>query len=105
MTNHYARGADRERQLVARLKDDGYAVTRTAGSHGAADLWAKRRGEPLRLIQLKAGLQRWPSPAERDRLRALADQAGSTEGEARAEIAWWPPRQPIIFYTQDEWPP
>jgi len=47
-----SRGAAREHQLKRLLEADGWAVTRGAGSHGCADLWAAKAGA-LWLIQVK----------------------------------------------------
>lgn len=39
---NYKRGAAFENWLVSRLRAGGYFATRTAGSHGIADVWAAR---------------------------------------------------------------
>ena len=44
MTN-YSRGANFERRCIRHLTKEGWDCARTAGSHGAADIWAARGGE------------------------------------------------------------
>ena len=114
-----SRGSARERQVRKLLESEGWAVTRGAGSKGAADLWAAqahtethawigqeydtRPGEfVLRLIQVK-GTARGPfaafSPRERRELASLAKQTGG-----KAELAWWPPRGELQWFRQGQWP-
>lgn len=98
--SRYRKGADRERQLAKRLREDGWYAIRAAGSHGAADIVALKAGQPARLIQLKAGgkspLAGFP-PREREVLRIEAKQAGAT-----AELCWWADRREPVFVSLDE---
>lgn len=101
MGRQYARGADRERKAIVLMRQMGYAVMRSAGSHGEADLWAARPGE-LRLIQVKsdkAGPFAHFGPLARESLREEARLAGGT-----AELLWWPPRRPPKFIPAADWP-
>jgi Holliday junction resolvase len=113
-----SRGAAREHRVKRLLEDEGWAVTRGAGSHGCADLWAAKRGYQemespfpyrvdaevtrLRLIQVKAD-KRNPydhfRPEEREALIALADQTGGTP-----ELWWWPANKPCQILPEDVWP-
>lgn len=106
-----SRGASREHQVKRLLEAEGWAVTRGAGSHGCADLWAAlRHGRVglvqdvtvLRLIQVKTD-KRGPfanfGPKDRGELSALAAQTGGT-----AELAHWPPRGELRWYAESEWP-
>lgn len=104
-----SRGANRERQVARLLASEGWAVTRGAGSHGEADLWAAHRDElmpgdvtVLRLIQVKTD-KRSPydhfGPKEREALIALADQTGGTP-----ELFWWPANKPLRVIPEGEWP-
>ena len=107
-----SRGSAREHAVKRLLESEGWAVTRGAGSHGAADLWAakgavtiKGRGvftTRLRLIQVKSD-KRGPynnfSPAERKELASLAAQTGGT-----AELCWWPARRDPKWIKAEEWP-
>jgi hypothetical protein len=113
-----SRGAAREHAAKRLLESEGWAVTRGAGSHGCADLWAARpveqsvyedgthdRGDyltELRLIQVKTD-KRSPydhfGRKEREALIALADQTGGTP-----ELWWWPANRPLTIFTEQEWP-
>ncbi len=97
------------------LQSEGWAVTRGAGSHGCADLWAaisrqaQRRdaeaygaGTHLRLIQVKTDkASPWANfrPKERRELSALAAQTGGI-----AELWHWPARGRCRIYFENEWP-
>jgi hypothetical protein len=118
-----AAGSARERQVKKLLEAEGWTVTRGAGSHGCADLWAAKHsgwgkgpligsdgierghGETwtrLRLIQVKAtagGPYERFQPAERAELSSLAAQTGG-----RAELCWWPPHKPAVWLSQSDWP-
>ena len=111
-----SRGAAREHQVKRLLESEGWAVTRGAGSHGCADLWAAQSedlgiydehdkplpGTWLRLIQVKTD-KRSPynnfSPAERRELASLAAQTGGV-----AELCWWPARRDPVWLTESDWP-
>lgn len=97
-----SKGAQREHAVKRNLEADGWAVTRGAGSHGCADLWAARSGCALYLIQVKGNAgSPWKSfgPREREELVALADQ---TDG-----VPWlvhWPPRGKAAWIAEEDWP-
>lgn len=110
-----SRGASREHQVKRQLESEGWAVTRGAGSHGQADLWAAKRwtdrfedhlaevwGVTLRLIQVKTD-KRGPfanfGPKARQELSALAAQTGGI-----AELWHWSANKPCKIYTEDQWP-
>jgi len=80
MVNNYQRGAQRERELARRLREQGYTVVRSAGSHGPVDLVAWN-GEGTHFIQVKAG--RAEALAAAEELKAMAWPPAS-----RAEV-WW----------------
>lgn len=84
------------------LESEGWWVCRAAGSLGDADLVALRGGDTPRLIEVKSttrGAYHGFGPAKRDNLREAARSAG-----ARAWLAWWPPRKPLKWYSEDVWP-
>jgi Holliday junction resolvase len=107
-----SRGASRERQVRKLLESEGWAVTRGAGSHGSADLWAGKahwshgmrvKKPELRLIQVKtdrSGPYANFRPAERRELLALAKQTGG-----QAELHWWPARGKRRILLESDWPP
>jgi Holliday junction resolvase len=99
MTN-YARGANRERQLQARLTEDGWVVQRSAGSKGVCDLLALRRGEAY-LIEVKSGKTPFADfgPAKRKALREAAKVAG-----AKALLVHWPPNKVPVWHFEKSWP-
>jgi len=68
------RGDYFERQVRDTLEAHGWAVQRSAGSHGPCDLWAARAGNTLAHIECK--LSGRIDPKERAALIALADQTG-----------------------------
>ncbi len=113
-----SRGSARERQARKLLESEGWAVTRGAGSHGCADLWAGKRVEKraetlggcgyigletrLRLIQVKTDKSSpWANfrPKERRELSALAAQTGGI-----AELWHWPARGKCRIFYENEWP-
>lgn len=102
MSSNYQRGAARERQLQDRLEEDGWVVTRSAGSKSPHDLHCSRAGETL-LIQCKGSVKSTYAnfgPAERDELREAAAKAGAT-----AYLVHWPPdRRGPRWVHQDFWP-
>lgn len=105
--SNYSRGALRERQVQDRLEQQGYVVTRCAGSkgEGAYDLHASKAGFPTRLVQVKstkAGPFSGFGPAERAELLEAAVRAG-----ALAELAWWPADRMGCRWLPgpDGWPP
>ncbi len=110
-----SRGSARERQARKLLESEGWAVTRGAGSHGCADLWAAVKDEitsypmeyvvtraQLRLIQVKTDKSSpWANfrPKERRELSALAAQTGGV-----AELWHWPARGTCRILYEHEWP-
>lgn len=69
------RGDYFERQTRAALRALGWVVNRSAGSMGAADLWALRRGNTALFVSCK--LNGRIDPHERAVLLSTADQAGA----------------------------
>lgn len=95
-------GHDRERQVRKVLEDEGWVVARCAGSLGDFDLFAAKAGTKPRLIEVKAtaaGPYAGFLPADRERLREVAEQAGAV-----AELAFWPRRKKLEFIGEDRWP-
>jgi Holliday junction resolvase len=64
-----------ERGTVLRLRDAGYLVIRSAGSHGVADIVALRSDGPPILVQCK--ITDNMTARERATFRRLADHAGA----------------------------
>jgi holliday junction resolvase len=89
----YANGARVERLVRDHLQANGYAVIKAAGSKGAADLVAFRRGWVL-FVQVKR-TQAQLSPAARTRLLELADTLGAHI--AIPVVASKPARMPISY--------
>jgi Holliday junction resolvase len=109
-----SRGHDRERAVKRLLEEDGWFVTRAAGSLGDADLvacrparsWALRgSGHPfaeVRIVEVKS-TARGPfagfPPGDRIAISLAAVKAGAT-----AWLAWWPPRGELRWIAEPEWP-
>lgn len=73
--NNYARGANFERRFAAWLRERGHVAGRSAGSHGAFDVFSMKQGQSC-LYQLKSGKKK----AEREEiadLRKDAETAGA----------------------------
>ncbi len=96
------------------LESEGWAVTRGAGSHGCADLWAAKlekyapdwrfevQATYLRLVQVKTDKSSpWANfrPKERRELSALAAQTGGI-----AELLHWPANGKPTWYQERDWP-
>lgn len=100
--SHYARGAAREREVMALLKERGWRCFRGAGSKGC-DIVALREGHTPRLYEVKAtaaGPFSGFGPADRDAMRALAREAGAV-----AFLCWWPPdRRGPRWIPEEGWP-
>lgn len=99
--SNYRRGAARERQVKARLEEDGYHVVRVAGSK-ELDLVACKRGSRPLYVEVKAtaaGPYATFGPAKRQVLSERAAQAG-----AEPVLIHWPPNQPMQWYREEEWP-
>ena len=84
MTN-YARGAAFERRVFVHLAEQGYAVIRSAGSHGVVDLVALKACEVI-LVQCKRNGVLGPS--DWNALWDMANRVGATPVMARM-----PPRK------------
>lgn len=76
----YSKGANFERRVRDYLREIGFVVFRSAGSHTPADLIALKAGEVM-LVQCK--LDGKISPAERQSLIFLADEL-----QCRVMLAW-----------------
>jgi Holliday junction resolvase len=96
------RGSSRERQVMAKLRADGWIVYRAAGSHGCADLVALKNGRRPRLIQVKATAQ---GPYERfgPEERRLLIEEGLRAG-ATVVLCWWPPHRTMRWILSEAWP-
>lgn len=97
-----SRGHDRERAVRKRLEEEGWWVTRAAGSLGDADIVALRAGQKPRLIEVKstaAGPFHSFGPSDRSELVLAALKAG-----AKAELAYWPPYGELRFIPPSDWP-
>ena len=57
MVTQYQRGVSKEYKAMEMLREDGWVVARSAGSHSPVDVFAARKGETL-LIQVKNGKAR-----------------------------------------------
>ncbi|MDA4127978.1 MAG: group I intron-associated PD-(D/E)XK endonuclease [Thaumarchaeota archaeon] len=57
MNKLYQKGREREYKVMELLRKEGYRVSRSAGSHGAADVIAAKDGHVL-LVQVKSGRAR-----------------------------------------------
>lgn len=69
--NKYRKGYNFERRIVKHLIAEGYDCARTAGSHGAADIWAARAGE---FIFIQAQTDPYFPPAKIEALREMAQR-------------------------------
>jgi Holliday junction resolvase len=95
-------GHNRERQLAAKLGEEGWWVLRAAGSLGVADLVALKNGRTTRMIEVKAtkaGPFAGFGPTERTELLAAAQQAG-----AEAWLVHWPKHGKPKWIPPGEWP-
>ena len=84
------------------LRERGWFVQRSAGSHGEADLVALRVGHKPFVIQVKgdvAGPYAHFGPAARQALREDAARAG-----ALALLLWRPPRGSWRWIFEEVWP-
>lgn len=98
-----SRGHSRERAVKALLEEQGWFVTRAAGSLGDADLVALKAGRVPRLIEVKSTAGgRWErfGPKARADLLFAAGVAG-----AEAWLVWWPPRGKPEWVASSSWPP
>src|SRR5262245_23743723 len=96
-----SRGSGRERQVRDMALAYGWVVYRAAGSHGNADLIALKRGFVPLLIQVKTDVVGpWGHFGPEDRF-ALKEEAHACG--ARAFLAWWPARKPLVWYAAPAW--
>jgi Holliday junction resolvase len=97
-----SRGSARERQVMAKLRADGWVVYRAAGSHGNADLVALRADMRPMLVQVKAsqqGAYEHFGPEDRAALIFEAVKAG-----ADAMLCHWPARGELRWIPSSLWP-
>jgi Holliday junction resolvase len=102
MATNYERGAKRERDLLVKLRAEGWYAERTAGSHGEADLIALKAGTVPLLIQVKSGKSKYGSfnSQARQALKLAARKAG-----AFAVLVWWPyDRKGLRWIEETDWP-
>lgn len=101
----HGRGITRERQVRLQLEQQGWIVSRCAGSKGNYDLHASRDAAgdtECLLVEVKStagGPYERFSPAARTALKQAAAQAGAT-----AWLAWWPKGGQLRWIGVDEWP-
>ncbi len=103
MKNAKAAGSARERAYAGRLEADGWTVTRSPASLGAADLIALKAGQQPLVIQVKANHgSPWMNfrPTERTELARIARIAGAV-----AQLVHWAPFAQPRVYLAHEWPP
>jgi Holliday junction resolvase len=107
-----SRGLQRERDLVRKLREEGYWAMRSPASKGCVDVVAiKRDGlrysdwdascAIVRFIEVKSTLTPYAhfGPSDREELLEEAEKAG-----ASAELAWWPKNGKLVFIPSSEWP-
>lgn len=80
----YRRGVYREKRTADHLRDEGYVVVESRGSHGVADLVALKWGQCL-LVQVKTKAQ-----LTHEAWNGLYDAARETDSVAL--VADWPKR-------------
>lgn len=96
------RGIQRERDLVNRLKEEGWFAMRAPASLGVADVVALKAGEQPMMIEVKsttAGKYASFGPEDREALSEVAAAA-----DARAFLVWWPKRKQPEWIPEDDWP-
>jgi Holliday junction resolvase len=96
------RGHDRERAVVAHLRERDWVAFRAPASLGVADVVALRDGSRPRLVEVKSTAQgpyEHFGPADRAKLAGAATLAG-----AEAWLAWWPARGQLRWIAESEWP-
>ena len=71
---NYQRGYRLERLAVKQLRDKGYYVIRSAGSHGAADIIALN---PTTIMIIQIGVKGRKDAADREMLRRVPAPAGA----------------------------
>lgn len=100
--SNYQRGANRERQVAALLRQEGWVVTRSPKSGSPYDLHCSKADFPPRFVQVKgdkrSAFNSFP-PQERWALSEIAEMGG---GEA--VLAYWPAHKPLQFIAEKDWP-
>jgi Holliday junction resolvase len=97
-----SRGHDRERAVRRLLENDGWWVSRAAGSLGDADVIALKTAFPPRLVEVKSTAKsayEHFGPGDRARLQLAARKAG-----AEAWLVWWPPHRQPTWIHENDWP-
>ena len=77
------RGSSRERQVMAKLRADGWIVYRAAGSHGCADLVALKNGRYGAYVQLGET----PEGKKAEKPKRASLQAGMTDATVTLDQA------------------
>lgn len=96
------RGIQRERDLVKRLRAEGWWAMRSPASKGCVDVVALKAGHRPRFYEVKsteAGPFHSFGPADRAELLAAAKLAGAV-----AELCFWPTRCEPQFISPADWP-
>lgn len=102
MSNSRAqRGFARERDLVKRLRDEGWEALRAPASKGIYDVMAMKAGETSRLYECKSTTGPYDhfGPAARKELAEAARRGG-----AEAFLYWHPSRRGWMEVPSSEWP-
>ena len=89
MPTNYEGGRSREYRAMSTLRKDGWLVARSAGSHGAVDVFAVKEGKVL-LVQVKSGRGR----ATREELEELLSWGRSANGDA--EVWYYKGRGKVV---------
>lgn len=96
-----ARGRGRELDVMRFYRSTGRVAYRLAW--GNADVVALKAGERPLLVQVKStaggAFERFQP---RDRALLLVEAA---QADARAVLAWWPPRGKLTLIPSEAWPP
>jgi Holliday junction resolvase len=77
LPTNYEGGRSREYRAMSTLRKDGWLVARSAGSHGAVDVFAVKAGKVL-LVQVKSGKGR----ATKEELEELLSWGRNANGDA-----------------------
>lgn len=96
------RGIQRERDLVKRLREEGWFAMRSPASLGVADVIALKEGERSRFYEVKstaAGKYAGFLPKDREALSVAARRAG-----VDAILCWWPKNKEPEFIPEKDWP-
>lgn len=97
----YARGAAKERKVMALLELHDWLVYRSAGSHGHADLVALHPVKTPMLVQVKAdALNPFAHFGPEDRYDLLKE---ARRIGAHAILCWWPPGGKPSFRMGPDW--